>query len=66
MVLSVYLRFKKLAPSLGLTNRVPLCPNPTVESTTSVSESAGVISNAFVLPGTVKLPSNDVESRDIS
>ena len=65
-VLSVYLRLKKLAPSLGLTNKVPLCPNPTVESTTRVSELAGVISNAFVFPGTSKDPSNEVESRDIS
>ena len=65
-VLSVYLRLRKLAPSLGFTKRVPLCPNPTVESTTRVVASVGVISSALVLPGTSKDPSNDVESSDIS
>ena len=58
--------FRKLAPSLGFTKSVPLCPNPTVESTTREVASAEVISSAFVFPGTWKDPSNDVESSDIS
>ena len=66
MVLSVYLTLKKFAPSLGFTKSVPLCPNPTVESTTREVAFAGVISSDLVFPGTSKDPSNDVESRDIS
>ena len=44
--------------------KVPVAPNPTVESTDITSPSTATSVNVFVLPGTVKTPS--IKSRSLN
>ena len=54
------------APSVALTKRLPVLPNPTVESTTIEVEFSLVASRVLVLPGISNDPSKEVESKDSS